>query len=48
MFDVSRSFKEYGAMAVIGLGVGLSTNYYEVVSYIESGFAPYLRYRPSV
>jgi uncharacterized protein len=40
--DVSRSFKEYGAMAVIGLGVGLSTNYYEVVSYIESGFAPYL------
>lgn len=40
VFDASRSFRFYGGMIVIGFGVALPVNYYEVMAFIDSGFAP--------
>ena len=42
VFDASRSKRFYAVMTVAGLGVGWSTNYYEVATFIESGFATHL------
>jgi uncharacterized protein len=38
-FDASRSFRFYGGMMVVGFGVALPVNYYEVMMYIDNGFA---------
>lgn len=42
VFDASLSFQSYGLMTVLGLGVGLSVNYYEVSAFIDSGFSTHL------
>jgi uncharacterized protein len=42
IFDASRSSRFYLSMALIGLSVGLSVNFYENLRFIESGFATHL------
>jgi uncharacterized protein len=38
-FDASRSYGFYGGMVLIGFGVALPVNYFEVITFMESGFA---------
>jgi len=39
VFDATRSWGFYGAMVVVGYGIGLPINWYEIRMAIESGFA---------
>ncbi len=50
ILDASRGTGFYLSMAIVGLGVGLSVNYYEVSAFVDSGFATHLNvsaYRPT-
>ncbi len=38
-FDASHSYRFYGVMAILGFGIGLPVNYYEVMVFIDSGFS---------
>lgn len=42
VFTAERSFRFYGIMAAVGLTVGLTVNYIEVRTFIDSGFATHL------
>lgn len=39
VFDASHSLRFYGMMMVLGFGIGLPVNYYEVATFVETGFA---------
>lgn len=39
VFDAKRSWRFYGAVAIVGYGIGLPINAYEIVMAIDSGFA---------
>lgn len=38
LLDASRSLRVYGAMAIIGLGIGLPLNTWESIVFVSSGF----------
>ena len=40
VFDARRSYRDYALMTVVGLSIGLATNYYETMAYVASGFHP--------
>ena len=42
IFQGERSFRFYFILFLIGYGIGLSVNYYETCSLIESNFDPYI------
>lgn len=46
VFGAGLSTRTYVLMTVVGLGVGLSVNYYEVSRFIDSGFATHLNVSP--
>ena len=40
ILDTSRSIRFYVGMVVLGFGIGIPANYWETITFVNSGFAP--------
>ena len=41
LFDASRSLRVYMTMLLLGFGIGIPLNYWETLTYVNSGFEPH-------
>ncbi|MDP6415523.1 MAG: DUF418 domain-containing protein, partial [Gammaproteobacteria bacterium] len=41
LFDASRSLGVYATMLLLGFGIGIPLNYWETLTYVNSGFEPH-------